>query len=81
MKVIDSASREHAQISLRPGWVEHDPEEIFIRVLECLQEVCLRNNLTNQNVKGIGITNQRETTVAFDKTTGEHYHNAIVWMD
>lgn len=52
-----------------------------MRVLECLQEVCLRNNLTNQNVKGIGITNQRETTVAFDKTTGEHYHNAIVWMD
>jgi glycerol kinase len=46
-----------------------------------LQDVCKRNNLTNKNVKGIGITNQRETTIAFDKKTGEHYHNAIVWMD
>jgi len=43
--------------------------------------VCQRNNLTVDNVKAIGITNQRETTVAFDKKTGKHLHNAIVWLD
>lgn len=46
-----------------------------------MNDVCSRNNLTNKNVKGIGITNQRETTIAFDRTTGIHYHNAIVWCD
>ena len=61
--------------------MEHDVEEIYQNVAACLNEVCQRNRLSSKNVKGIGITNQRETTVAFDKTTGKSYHNAIVWLD
>ena len=50
-------------------------------MIACLNEVCQRNDLSSENVKAIGITNQRETTLAFDKKTGEHLHNAIVWLD
>jgi glycerol kinase len=57
LKVIDSAAREHSQICSQPGWVEHDPEEIYSKVLECLTEVIERNNLSAENVKSIGITN------------------------
>ena len=81
LKVLDVAQREHNQISSKPGWVEHDVEEIYQNVAACLNEVCQRNGLTSKNVKGIGITNQRETTVAFDKVTGKSFHNAIVWLD
>ena len=81
LKVIDSANREHAQITAQPGWVEHDPEEIYARVLECLTEVVARNSLTANNLKAIGITNQRETTVAFSRSTGKPFYNAIVWLD
>ena len=81
LKIIDSASREHEQISQKPGWVEHDPTEIFNKVIECLKEVCDRNGLSKANVKALGITNQRETTTAFDKKTGVPYYNSIVWMD
>jgi glycerol kinase len=81
LKVLDVASREHKQISAKPGWVEHDPEEIFNNVVECLNEVCQRRGLSASNVKAIGITNQRETTVAFDRETGQPLHNAIVWLD
>ena len=81
MEVVDIVAREHKQISVKPGWVEHDPEEIYQNVLQCLVEVCQRNKLTAEIVKGIGITNQRETTVAFDRKTGKHLHNAIVWLD
>jgi len=81
LNVLDSAQREHKQISPKPGWVEHDPEEIFRMVIECLKEVCERNGLTKDNVKALGITNQRETTTAFDKKTGKPYHNSLVWLD
>lgn len=50
-------------------------------MVDCLQEVCSKNKLTSKNVKAIGITNQRETVVAFDKRTGQPLHNAIVWND
>ena len=78
LKVLDVATREHRQISSKPGWVEHDPEQIYNNVVECLTEVQQRNNL---DVRAVGITNQRETTVAFDKKTGKPFHNAIVWLD
>lgn len=81
LKVVDVEAREHKQISSKPGWVEHDPEEIFGNVLECLEGVCSRNGLSSANVKAIGITNQRETTIAFDRETGKALHNAIVWHD
>jgi glycerol kinase len=78
LKVLDIAQREHKQISSKPGWVEHDPEQIYNNVVECLKEVHSRNNL---DVKAVGITNQRETTVAFDRVSGKPFHNAIVWLD
>ena len=61
--------------------MEHDPEEIWQSVVYCLDQVCERNKLTKDNVRSIGITNQRETTVAFSRTTGKPYHNALVWLD
>lgn len=81
LKILDSASREHEQISPKPGWVEHKPEEIYGNILECLQEVCQRNNLDSSNVKAIGITNQRETTIPIDRESGSSLHNGIVWLD
>jgi len=57
LKVLDFASREHSQISTKPGWVEHDPEEIYQAVVACIRDVSLRNNLKSDNVKAIGITN------------------------
>ena len=81
LKVIDSASREHAQISPKPGWVEHNPEEILGNIIQCLQEICQKNNLDATKVKAIGITNQRETTIAMNRSTGKSLHNGIVWLD
>jgi glycerol kinase len=75
------AQYEHDQVSARPGWVDHVPEDIYTNVKQCLIDVCKKNNLTSENVKAIGITNQRETTVAFDKKTGKSLANAIVWLD
>ena len=57
LKILDVANREHKQISNKPGWVEHDPEEIFANVVACINEVCDKNSLSAENVKGIGVTN------------------------
>ena len=57
LKVVDVAARDHEQISQKPGWVEHNPEEIYKNVVECLQEVCERNKLTSDKIASIGITN------------------------
>ena len=81
LKVVAIAARDHEQISQKPGWVEHNPEEIYNNVVSCLEEVCNRNGLTSENIKSIGITNQRETTVAFESNTGKVLSNAIVWLD
>ncbi len=81
LKVLDIEQREHRQISLHPGWCEHDPEEIYAQVKECIEVLCKRNSLTQENVRGLAITNQRETTVAIDRKTGRALHNAIVWLD
>lgn len=66
MKVMDGESREHEQISTQPGWVEHDPMKIYTNAVECLQAIMQRNGLTADHIKSVGITNQRETTVAYD---------------
>lgn len=66
---------------MHPGWCEHDPEEIYTAVKECIEVLCERNKLSPANVKALGITNQRETVVAIDRTTGKALHNAIVWLD
>ena len=81
LKVVDFAQRDLTQITTHPGWVEHDPEEILASVITCLKEVSEKHNLSHLNVCAIGITNQRETTVAFSRKSGEPYHNALVWMD
>ena len=81
LKVVDVAQKEFRQIAPKVGWVEHDPEEIWATVKDCLTEVCDRNSLTPQTVKAVGITNQRETTVPFSRSKGTPYHNALVWLD
>jgi glycerol kinase len=79
--VTDVAYRELTQHFPRPGWVEHDPSEIWQAVLATLTEVGARLAARGESVAAIGITNQRETLVAFDRSTGRPLHNAIVWQD
>ncbi len=79
-RVVASAQREFEQIFPRPGWVEHNPKEIVTSVLVTLTEALHKGGIDATSVAGIGITNQRETTVVWDRRTGEPVHNAIVWQ-
>ena len=72
---------EHEQIFPAAGWVEHDPAEIWNNVREVIGQALSKANLTRHDIEVVGITNQRETTVVWDKTTGEAVYNAIVWQD
>ncbi len=76
-----TASREHTQIYPQPGWIEHDPIEIWQRTQEVIQEALNKIDIADREITAIGITNQRETTLAWDKATGKPYGNAIVWQD
>jgi len=78
---IHSAQKEHQQIYPQPGWVEHDPLEIWQRTHEVIHEVLTKGNIHPAEINAIGITNQRETTIVWDRTTGKPYYNAIVWQD
>jgi glycerol kinase len=80
-QVVAVAQKEHAQYTPQPGWLEHDPEEIFRNVRETAAEALIRANITAGDLQAIGITNQRETTVLWDRHTGKPLHNAIVWQD
>lgn len=80
-KVVGKASREHRQIYPRPGWVEHDAEEIWHNVLYVIREVAKRYRKKISQLAGLSITNQRETILIFDRKTGKPLHNAIVWQD
>lgn len=75
-----AAQREFRQIFPHPGWVEHDPLEIWASVLSVITEVLAENNISPQDIYSIGITNQRETTVVWDKKTGLPIYNALVWQ-
>lgn len=75
------AQKEFQQIFPKPGWVEHDPREIWSSQLEVARDVLAKAKLTSKDVAAIGITNQRETTVIWDRKTGEPIHHAIVWQD
>ena len=77
---ISMAQREFRQIFPQTGWVEHDPMEIWSTQLEVAREALRKNSLTASDIDSIGITNQRETTVVWDKNTGEPVYNAIVWQ-
>src|SRR5262245_18072325 len=79
--IVASAQREHEQILPRPGWVEHDPMEIWHRTEEVVAKAMSQANARPGSVAAIGIANQRETTVIWDRTTGRPYCNAIVWQD
>ncbi len=76
-QIVDKADREFRQIYPKPGWVEHDPLEIWQTVVDTVQELCSRRK---EKIVAIGITNQRETTILWDKKTGQPIHNAIVWQ-
>lgn len=72
---------EFRQIYPRSGWVEHDPNEILDLQLKVLTDLIVNNNIAAKDINSLGITNQRETVVAWNKTTGEPIYNAIVWQD
>ena len=78
---VASAQQEFRQIYPKSGWVEHDPEEIWDSVRNTLQEALGKAGIAMRDVAGIGITNQRETTLVWDRRTGECIYNAIVWQD
>ena len=79
--VICSAQREHQQIFPRPGWVEHDPREIWARTQEVVQGVLVQGGIAASDLAAVGITNQRETAIVWDRATGDPLFNAIVWQD
>ncbi|MFN3516676.1 MAG: glycerol kinase GlpK [Novosphingobium sp.] len=79
--IISIAQKEHAQIMPRPGWVEHDADEIWGNTREVIGAALAQAELTPADLAAVGITNQRETTVLWDKATGHPVHNALVWMD
>lgn len=72
---------EHEQIYPKPGWVEHDPMEIWARTQDVIKGAMKNGGLTAADIVAVGVTNQRETTVVWDKTTGKPLYNAIVWQD
>jgi len=78
---VSVAQKEHRQIYPKPGWVEHDPLEIVTRAREVVAEAMERRGLAPGDLAAIGITNQRETTVVWDRKTGEPVYNALVWQD
>ncbi|MBW1602168.1 glycerol kinase GlpK [Streptomyces sp. JJ66] len=80
-RIVAVDQKEHEQIFPKPGWVEHDASEIWTNVQEVIEGAIRKAEISRDEVKAIGITNQRETTVLWDKATGEPVHNAIVWQD
>jgi glycerol kinase len=80
-RIVSVAQKEHEQIYPKPGWVEHDPEEIWRRVHEVMTEATQQRGIRPKDVAAIGITNQRETTIVWNRKTGVAVYNAIVWQD
>jgi len=79
-RMAGMAQREFAQLFPQPGWVEHDPREILTSVYTTITELLNREQIDPRRIAGIGITNQRETTVVWDRRTGQPIHNAVVWQ-
>jgi glycerol kinase len=80
-RIVSVAQKEHEQIYPKPGWVEHDPEEIWRRTHEVMTAAMQERGIRPKDVAAIGITNQRETTIVWNKRTGVAVYNAIVWQD
>jgi glycerol kinase len=80
-QIVACAQEEHDQIYPKPGWVEHDPEEIWRRTQSVVASAMKAAGLVPGDLAAIGITNQRETTVVWNKKSGKAVYNAIVWQD
>ena len=80
-RVTGVAQKEFTQIFPQPGWVEHDPKEIWSSQIGVAAEALSRAGIKPSDIAAIGITNQRETALVWDRKTGEPVHNAIVWQD
>src|SRR5690349_24339777 len=80
-KVVAVSQEEHEQIYPKPGWVEHDAKEIWARCQEVIDEAVEKAGASADDIAALGITNQRETTLVWDRNTGEPVHNALVWQD
>lgn len=79
--IVSQAQKEFTQIFPRPGWVEHDPDEIWATQAGMVAEAISKKGIRSDQIAALGITNQRETVVVWDRNTGEAIHNAIVWQD
>ena len=79
--IVSVGQKEHEQIFPRAGWVEHDPREIWNNVREVVAQALAKADVTRHDIAAVGITNQRETTVVWDRHTGVPVYNAIVWQD
>lgn len=80
-KIVGLSQKEHRQIYPQPGWVEHDPMEILQNTRQVISEALMKASINPDQIEAIGITNQRETTIIWDKNTGLPYANAVVWQD
>ena len=80
-QVVSVSQKEHEQIYPKPGWVEHDANEIWSRTKDVIEEAMKEAGASADDIAGVGITNQRETTLVWDRNTGEPVHNALVWQD
>jgi glycerol kinase len=78
--VVHRENENHQQFYPKPGWVEHDPEEIFNNTLHVIKKVLENSNIPQSDILGIAITNQRETVIVWDKRTGKPVYNAVVWQ-
>ncbi|TVR11987.1 MAG: hypothetical protein EA385_00395 [Salinarimonadaceae bacterium] len=81
LRPVAVAQREFPQLYPRPGWVEHDPEEIWASSVAVIAEALARARLEARDVAALGLTNQRETAIVWNRRTGRAIHNAIVWQD
>src|ERR1700694_2838154 len=80
-RIVTTAQKEHQQIYPQPGWVEHDAEEIWQRTVEVITTAMQQAGLRPEALAAIGITNQRATTVIWNRKTGKPVANALVWQD
>jgi glycerol kinase len=80
-RIVSSAQHEFAQHFPKPGWVEHEPEDLWETTRRAALGAMRKAGVTRRNIAAIGITNQRETTIVWDRKTGRPIHRAIVWQD
>jgi glycerol kinase len=80
-QIVSVGQKEHEQIYPQPGWVEHNPDEIWKNTLEVIARARIDKQIPMEAIAAVGITNQRETTVVWNRHTGQAYHNALVWQD